>query len=156
MSVMKHTKLAGIVGLCFIFSCKSALALVPNIRVVTPTKIILIENVRQVSTNTPTPTTNLLPNNVRKIVTMAPKVTETIPPTLVPSEIPTPTEFVATPTNDPTAVTTVAVSKEISDNSTKSQDNLTFWFLVVTIGLLAVIILIQAWPKKDEGEEKEE
>jgi hypothetical protein len=29
---------------------------------------------------------------------------------------------------------------------------MTFWFLVVTIGLLAVIIVVQAWPKKD-GEE---
>lgn len=32
------------------------------------------------------------------------------------------------------------------------QDNIAIWFLGATIGLLLIIIIAQAWPKTEEGE----
>lgn len=80
----------------------------------------------------------LLPFGV-EAQTLAPTEEITLAPTLQPTE-----SNLASPTIElsPTAAVTV-----INDGD---QDNLTIWFLGATIGLLLIIIVAQAWPKKDE------
>jgi len=53
------------------------------------------------------------------------------------------TEIVITAEDSPTPTAGITESE---------QKSLSFWFLVVTIGLLAMIIVIQAWPQKKEEE----
>jgi hypothetical protein len=60
----------------------------------------------------------------------------------------TPTEEI-TPTESPTLTPTATIQPTTANPGGK---DMTFWFLVVTIGLLAVIIVVQAWPKKTEEE----
>jgi hypothetical protein len=156
---MKHTKLAGfVVGFVFLFTIfvKESEALVPLPRtlvtiVPSPTPLIIRKIIDQnifkvISTNTPVPTIasvvspTTLPTD-KPLSSTTPKQTE--------SDLATPTL-----TETPTPEVTIAVAEpsQTDNTSTKSQDNLTFWFLVVTVGLLAVIIVIQAWPKKNEEE----
>lgn len=68
--------------------------------------------------------------------------TETVIPTL---------EVTLTPTIQPTIdlSPTVGVTA-INDDD---QDNLAIWFLAATVGLLLIIIVAQAWPKKDEEDQ---
>jgi hypothetical protein len=151
---MKLTKFLGLVMLgvvLFLVSEKEILAFtVPNIRVVpsntpTPTVALInkLGNLRLVSTATPTPAIVKLPIKARTLVTLTPTVS------------PTPSVEEVFITEEPTASPTVSLmlSPTITDQPVAvTTNNMTFWFLIITIGLLAVIIIIQAWPRKDDGE----
>ena len=76
--------------------------------------------------------------------------TKTLTPKLSPTPSKTeisPTEEVLSPTENPTA--TVTAQPAVAG---QSGNNMTFWFLMATIGLLAVIIVVQAWPRKNKEE----
>ena len=80
-----------------------------------------------------------------KIPTAKPKVS------LTPTIEATPTESIpVTPTENPILTSTPTTGSVLANN--QSGNNMTFWFLVVTIGLLAVIIVVQAWPRKGKEE----
>jgi hypothetical protein len=166
MQVMKHTKIAGFVlgfGLMLVVWVTETEALVPVREVndlllkptATPTsisikKVIDPNLVRVLTTNTPT----LVPPT--PITTVA---TPTDIPTLTQTSV-SPTESVLgeqiEPTVEPTATNTPTTSTPTpAVKDTASNNNLTFWFLLATVGLLAIIIVIQAWPSK-EKEDKEE
>jgi hypothetical protein len=68
---------------------------------------------------------------------------------LSPTVTPTIADVTITPTESP-AVTATITAQPMP--TTSGGSNMTFWFLMATIGLLAVIIVVQAWPKKDSGE----
>jgi len=110
-----------------------------------------------ISTPIPTPTSiiklklpikELLPlGTTNPTVTIAP-TSATESPTVTQKPDDTPTSIIvvvtASPTpQQPTATPTI-------DETTKNENGLTTWFLGATIGLLVIIILAQAWPKKKE------
>lgn len=83
-------------------------------------------------------------SNIRK-VTIAPTITVTpIMAKISPTESAT---AIISPTISPTGTTATS-----QPTGTINNNNMTFWFLVVTIGLLAIIIIVQAWPRKDNEE----
>lgn len=94
----------------------------------TPSMVLIrvpsLKIIKVVKTETSTPTVSVEP-----LVTTEPLATPTMTLTLTPTLTPVPTT-----TED------------------GSGSKLTFWFLVTTIGLLAVIIVIQAWPKNDDSD----
>jgi hypothetical protein len=57
-----------------------------------------------------------------------------------------------TETDEPLIEPTIVLSPTagVTAVNDDDQDNLTIWFLGATIGLLLIIIVAQAWPKKDE------
>lgn len=145
---MKHT-IAGLIVLVLsgLFPIVAYAVTIPNIRLkatATPTaKLILNQNLKQIlliPSSTPIPTKDLQPT-VTFAVTKVPTptieatITETSVPTLQPTESPS-----------PTAGLTV-----INDGD---SDNLTIWFLAATIGLLLVIVVAQAWPRKDDKDDQ--
>jgi hypothetical protein len=153
MWVMKLTKfLSVVVGLVLglMVAKENALALmvsrVGNLVLVptsTPTpklNVIKVGNLQLVPTATPTLGLVKLPIKLRPVATMVP----TGPAPSITGEV--------LPTLTPTAV--AATANQTKSTPQDSRDNLTFWFLLITIGLLAVIIVVQAWPRKDE-EDKE-
>ncbi len=56
------------------------------------------------------------------------------------------------PTSEPKPTETLTPTITTAPAKTQSE-NLTMWFLIITIGLLAMIIVIQAWPRKEKEEE---
>jgi len=105
-------------------------------------------NLQLIPTATPTSSSIKLPIKLRPIVTLS--VTATVTPKISPKVTPTITETAVTPTENPLETATITAFP--TTTATQTGNNMTFWFLVVTIGLLAVIIIVQAWPKKG-GEE---
>jgi len=88
-----------------------------------------------------------VPTAVVEVVTAtpAPGVTTEIKPTPTTAVEPT-----VTLTQEPTVVsTTGTIVPTISPLPTNNGNNLTMWFLIATIGLLVLIVLVQAWPKKN-------
>ena len=68
----------------------------------------------------------------------------------------TPTDAVTvTETPAPTLQPTVDLSPtaEVTAINDGDQDNLTIWFLAATIGLLLIIVIAQAWPKKENEDQ---
>lgn len=158
---MKHTKIAGFVfGLLFLLmvSTRDSKALVPIKRVddlllkptATPTSKIILQ--KQIDPN------------LKKIVTSIPT---SVPPTVTMTSTPSVTPTIAEPTQEPTGevlseqiepinepTPTKTVTPTTTTTPTETQSNsLTMWFLIITIGLLALIIVIQAWPRKEKIEE---
>jgi hypothetical protein len=129
--------------LLFVIGIKDANALLPG-------------NLRLIPTATPTSSTIKLGTSLRLIPTATPTLTLIKLPTLklkplgtiTPTESPTPTEEI-TPTENPTLTPTATIQPTTTN---PGGNDMTFWFLVVTIGLLAVIIVVQAWPKKNDEE----
>jgi hypothetical protein len=89
---------------------------------------------------TATPTLSLikLPIKLRPIATLTPTAAKSSPTSTATAVVTAPATATAVPT-------TAAVNNQ-------TGNNMTFWFLLATVGLLAVIIIVQAWPKKDEEE----
>jgi len=81
-------------------------------------------------------------------------LTSTKTPTLKLSPTPSGNEISPTSAEATTSESPLATATVTAQPATASQtgNNMTFWFLVVTIGLLAVIIVVQAWPKKNQEE----
>lgn len=78
------------------------------------------------------------------------KITPTMTATPTLTEITT--EETITPgvtkAEEPVVTPEITVPTETVNND--NTNRLTFWFLIVTIGLLAVIIIVQAWPRSEE------
>jgi hypothetical protein len=163
--VMKHTKwfwYVVVIASFYVISGRDAGAVVQinNLRLLptaTPTsisiqKVINPNLIKVLSTSTPAP----------ELPTTNPTITSTVTPTIT-QAVDTPTESVLgeqtetiaepTATNTPAATTSTPTANDPGNNS-----NLTFWFMLITVGLLAVIIVIQAWPGKgsDDGEDTSE
>jgi hypothetical protein len=146
---MKQTIAGLIVFLVVVIFPSEAMAVVfPNIRVkptATPVvqlqKAVDLQQFELVPSNTPVPTKILLP--------IRPNVTFSLVNTVTPAKAVTPTEeSTLSPTLQPTIdLSPTAALTVINDGD---QDNLTIWFLAATIGLLLIIVVAQAWPKKDE------
>jgi hypothetical protein len=148
---MKQIKVLGLIfgfvlGLMILKGNVSALT-IPNIRVIpsnTPTPAtIKLGKVRLLPTATPIIVKKVVDPNLIKVVTTD-TPTSKLSPTPSNTEI-SPTEEVLSPTENPTATVTAQPAA-----TGQSGSNMTFWFLMATIGLLAVIIVVQAWPKKNE------
>ncbi len=114
-------------------------------------------------TNTPTPKPTIKVGKIIPLISLIPIATST--PTITPA----PTNTIApvatltlTPTKEETP--TVEVTKTIKDmgatveptkestQTTETPDqtsgkNTTSWFTIITIGLLGLIVVVQAWPK---------
>ena len=102
----------------------------------------------------PTATPTLLPIKVIKPilkVSIMPIVTAKLTPALTSTPIltVTPTEEIA-PTITTTLTAIVEPSVTLAPMKTTSNDDLSKWFLIITAGLLTLIIVVQAWPSKDE------
>jgi hypothetical protein len=143
---MKQTKVLGIIFGLFLltFVVQPAKALVPLVNT------NALKNIQPVPTNIPTPLLikKIINPNLIKLIstsTPAPTVQPTVNPKLSPTVTPTIAEVTTTPTENPTATVTAQPAA-----TGQSGSNMTFWFLIATIGLLAVIIVVQAWPKKNE------
>jgi hypothetical protein len=131
-----------------------------------------IDSIRDViqlkPSNTPTPTLikiqKIIDPNVFKIIatstpTLPAKLTVT--PTTAPTDTPTP-KISLTPTPTASQLGGQATEKPVTGLAAtittqptpvaQTGNNMTFWFLIITIGLLAVIIMVQAWPRKDKEE----
>lgn len=160
MLVMKHTKIAGFVlGLWLILiNLTDAWALVPLREVddllikptATPTSKIILQKI-------------IDPNLIKVLTTSTPT---SVPPTVTVTSAPTVTPTVAEPTKEPTGevlseqveptsepTPTETVAPTSTTTPTNTQNNMTMWFLIVTVGLLAAIIVIQAWPRKEKEED---
>ena len=156
---MNHTKILGLgMGLVALLAVgvRDARAILStdlnkNIQLIqptaTPTLSLIRKEINLDLLPTATPTSIIVrkvidPNLIKAIDTSTPKPTATkaiedITPTI---------------TKEPTAVVTVAPTVAVA--SEKTDNNLIYWFLLVTIGLLAVIIVVQAWPKSEKKEEE--
>ncbi|MCX6726458.1 MAG: hypothetical protein NTY75_01430 [Candidatus Shapirobacteria bacterium] len=124
--------------------------------VASPVDAITLGVVRRVSTPTPTPVPTkallqIVPRGSLKLInTVVPTVKPT--ETIAPTKTVTPTNAVTvTETPAPTLQPTVDLSPtvEVTAINDGDQDNLTIWFLAATIGLLLIIVIAQAWPKKE-------
>ncbi|HOZ81191.1 MAG TPA: hypothetical protein PK370_03150 [Candidatus Woesebacteria bacterium] len=117
-------------------------------------------------TPTPTPTTGLklyiTPRiSIKPLITSTPTTapTATLTPTSSPTSTPSvnPSTTVA-PTQTPAVVTSIVTatptSAEVTSTTKPDNSQMTVWFLLITIGLLAVIIFVQALPKKDNQDEE--
>jgi hypothetical protein len=143
---MKQTKFIGMILGLFLLAvvCQPVRALVPlvntsNLKTIqlvpspTPTlSLIKLGNLHLIATATPTLALIKLPGKLKPIVTLAPTIT---PTTIKVSPTASQLGGQATVTADPTVG--------------HAGSNMTFWFLMATVGLLVVIIVVQAWPKKD-------
>lgn len=141
---MKLTKLALGLVLVSLFSTRSVDALVPvrinpNLKILpTATPTLAIKPLKNV-------TLRLLPSAKPSITpTSTPEATVTL--TTI-TEKPTPT-ITETPTKAETITATAVQAKP------SSTDDMSKWFLVITVGLLTLIIVVQAWPEKIDKDQE--
>jgi len=137
---MKYTQFGLFLGLFFFLGVEKVMAwtlIDPNIKIVTlaptatPTPVIIKKidpsdlNFKLVSTVTPTATLTPTPVVVTKVITQ-------------------------TVTQAPSVEPSVAVTQ--TEEKTENKVDLNKWFMGITIGLLALIMVIQFWPgkKKDQ------
>ena len=145
-----------LIALTILFS-KQALAVV-DLQLLDPEKELI-----KLITPTPTPTSNLklfiTPKiSLRPLATSTPTSTPTITPTSTATPTANPSATIA-PTQTPAAITSVVTATptlkpETTPEVKANNSQMTVWFLLVTIGLLAVIIFVQALPKKDNQDEE--
>lgn len=146
--VMKQTIL--FLGLVIsLFFVKQAQALVPIevdiekdfqlLPTATPTKIIIIK--KEIDTN--------IIQNLKLINTLTPT-----PKTVVVTTVVTPTpENTPMPTLEEKNEITVTPEPTLMTKKADEKSDMSLWFMGITIAALAVIVLVQAWPKKNiDGE----
>jgi hypothetical protein len=146
---MKNTiaSVALFVLLTFVFSDSALAFTIPNIRVkpsVIPTPIIL----KKVEPNV----------NLQLIPTIAPaaKLTVTPEPTLGTKLTVTPeptlgTKLTVTPNQEKTELSPTQEATK-TEEMVENKPDLKTWFMGITMGLLALIIIIQLLPKKKAGQ----
>jgi len=131
--------------LTFLWSNK-ALALVSRVQ----------DNIKLIPTATPTPIIykKIEPNvNLQLVVTVTPTQTPVVITQVVTQAIkkvtPTETELSPIITQVPSTESSLVATK--TAEKPESKENLSRWFINITLGLLVLIIIIQSWPKKKES-----